>query len=132
MHEWLRDLRATGAEEDALSAQEEQTPIDLAEILPAPSEPARVEEAALVEALAPVIVPAPEPPAEEIKPKRKRQPRGYAHLAQARALRDANRVEEALVEYDYVAQRGTHPERSPSPLLRVDSAESKDRATKKF
>ncbi|MBI3913671.1 MAG: tetratricopeptide repeat protein [Chloroflexi bacterium] len=106
LHEWLSDLRTNNAEEPMLSAQEEQTPINLAEILPAPIEPARIEEAAPVEELAPAIVPAPEPPPEEIKPKRKRQSRGYTHLAQARALRDANRVEEALVEYDYVVQKG--------------------------
>ena len=58
-------------------------------------------EQARLTAPAEAIAPEPAPPAP---PKRKRQPRGYGHLVQARAYRDANRLDEALAEYDYVVQ----------------------------
>ena len=47
--------------------------------------------------------PAPRP-VRAPEPKRKRQPKGYARLVQARAHRDANRLSAALAEYDYVVQ----------------------------
>ncbi|MDE3089528.1 MAG: tetratricopeptide repeat protein [Chloroflexota bacterium] len=47
---------------------------------------------------------AAEPPEPVAKPKRKRQPKDYAHLVLAREHRDARRIEDALAEYDYLVQ----------------------------
>ncbi len=66
---------------------------------PAIEEPFLVEHRELAQPEALVSEPAPPPP-----PKRKRQPKGYGHLVQARAYRDADRLDEALAEYDYVVQ----------------------------
>jgi Flp pilus assembly protein TadD len=45
-----------------------------------------------------------ETPVAPVEPKRKRQPKGYGHLVQARAHRDAHRWNDALTEYDYLVQ----------------------------
>jgi len=66
---------------------------------PAIEEPFLVESRAQAQPEAIVSEPTPPPP-----PKRQRQPKGYGHLVQARAYRDANRLDEALAEYDYVVQ----------------------------
>ncbi len=97
--DWLRALREGAAQtEEAQAAQaaEEQAPIQLAEILP------RFEERA-PEPVAPTVETPPPPPPQ---PRRKRKPRAYNHLVLARELRDANRVEDALVEYEYVVRHG--------------------------
>ncbi len=69
----------------------------------------------------PIVVEMPAAPAAEITPQpsaearaaaepvepmpqRKRQPKGYSHLVLARQYRDANRFDDALVEYDYLVQ----------------------------
>ncbi|MBI3742643.1 MAG: tetratricopeptide repeat protein [Chloroflexi bacterium] len=91
--DWLRAFRdrvEPNAAEEPIS--EEQSPIELKEILPTFQEPAPE--------IAPPII------EETPKPKRKRQPRGYSHLLLAREHRNANRIDEALVEYDYVVQHG--------------------------
>jgi hypothetical protein len=45
------------------------------------------------------ISPVPEP---------RHQPEGYTQLIQARAHRDANRLADALAEYDYIVQHAPH------------------------
>jgi hypothetical protein len=88
--DWLRAGAESARVEQPTEPRAEETPIEVA-----PShgdlEPRAVEETA-----------AP----RQVKPKRKRQPRGYNQLILAREHRDANRLEDALVEYDYVVQHG--------------------------
>ncbi len=109
--DWLRAFQEQSApaessdaarEAEAETAIEEHAPIRLEDILPAYAEPVIAEPALPIVVEMPALAetqPAP-------KAKRKRQPRAYAHLLQARVLRDANRVEEALVEYEIVVQKG--------------------------
>ena len=80
----LSDLRQPSAE----TKPAEEHLGDLAEIAPPPP------PAGAVPAAGPV----------EPTPKRKRVPKGYSHLVLAREHRDANRIDEALVEYDYLVQ----------------------------
>ncbi|MBI4786120.1 MAG: tetratricopeptide repeat protein [Chloroflexi bacterium] len=63
-------------------------------------------ETAIPAAVQPEVVPQPSQPPETIPPpvRRRREPKGSAQLAQARDHRDANRLEEALVEYDFCVQ----------------------------
>jgi len=95
-------------------------PAELPPSLPAPAEItqalAEYPVADIRETAPTPIAPAP-PPAESAPPivvempsvaaappERKRQPKGATHLAQARTHRDANRLNDALAEYDYVVQ----------------------------
>jgi hypothetical protein len=57
-----------------------------------------------VESAPPVAGKMPAAESVEPTPRRKRQPKGYTHLILARGHRDANRIDEALVEYDYLVQ----------------------------
>lgn len=80
-------------------------------------------EAPVIAEPEPIVVPTatpsivvelpPSPPVETIvvetraapvESKRKRQPKGYGHLVQARVHRDAQRWNDALTEYDYLVQ----------------------------
>lgn len=64
-----------------------------------PTTPTTAERAAQTVAATPESTKPAEP-----TPKRKRQPKGYSHLVLARDHRDANRIDDALVEYDYLVQ----------------------------
>ena len=91
---WLEELQA----QPALQA----------EIAPAPAPPEITTEPTgaeptLIEAAPPIAVEMPEP-AEPVAPKQKHQPKGYEHLILAREHRDAYRLDDELVEYDYVVQ----------------------------
>ncbi len=91
--DWLRAGAESARIEQPAEPRAEETPIEVAPVaLPREELAPRVVE----EAIAPL----------EVKPKRKRQPRGYTHLILAREHRDANRLEDALAEYDYVVQHG--------------------------
>ncbi len=70
-----------------------------------PREPEPESSPAIAAPSAPPIVVemATEPPAPAVS-KRKRQPKGYPHLVLAREHRDAHRVGDALVEYDWLVQ----------------------------
>lgn len=102
--EWLTEVEKPTSPAETPIEKEAELPEWIREPMPEPAQPA-IEEPFLVEskeqAQPEVIISesAPPPP-----PKRKRQPKGYGHLVQARAYRDANRLEEALAEYDYVVQ----------------------------
>jgi hypothetical protein len=73
------------------------------EMPPAPKEPAL--EYPLGEPVrAPAEAKAKPVPVEPAAPKRARQPKGYARLLIAREHRDANRLDDALVEYDWIVQ----------------------------
>jgi tetratricopeptide (TPR) repeat protein len=95
--DWLRQLQAETVP-PAEPAREPEPELPPGAEYPMPDflAPASPEPAA-----PPIVV---ETPAEE-KPKRKRQPKGYARLVQARAYRDAGRLADALEEYDYLVQR---------------------------
>lgn len=66
--------------------------------------PAAVEEQASTEGRAPAPTEAPREEPTKPKLEFKRQPRGFDRLVQARQHRDANRLEDALTEYDYLVQ----------------------------
>ncbi len=72
----------------------------------APSIVVEMPPAPLPGALAPQIVVETPRAAQPVEPtpRRKRQPKGYLHLMLAREHRDARRIDEALVEYDYLVQ----------------------------
>lgn len=74
-----------------LIATPAQTPAEVAPVFEPPAPP-------------PVETIVADIPAAPVQPKRKRQPKGYPHLVQARAHRDAQRWHDALAEYDYVVQ----------------------------
>lgn len=101
---WLTEVEKPTPLAETPIEKEAELPVWMREPTPESAQPA-IEEPFLVEGReqaqpeAVVSEPAPPPP-----PKRKRQPKGYGHLVQARAYRDANRLEEALAEYDYVVQ----------------------------
>jgi hypothetical protein len=71
---------------------------DIRETAPTPIAPAPPP----AESAPPIVVEMPSVAAAP--PERKRQPKGATHLAQARTHRDANRLNDALAEYDYVVQ----------------------------
>ncbi len=61
-----------------------------------------------VESVSPIVVEMPSAPSPQSvaapEPQRKRQPKGYGRLMQAREYRNANRLSDALGEYDYLVQ----------------------------
>ncbi len=79
---------------------------------PAPATADNVPPIVVEMPAAPAAEITPQPSAEaraaaepvEPMPQRKRQPKGYSHLVLARQYRDANRFDDALVEYDYLVQ----------------------------
>ena len=83
--QWVRDLQ---------SASE-----TVAQVAPA-HEPPTPETPSIV--AMPVAMPEPAP--APARPKRKRASKGYARLTQARIYRDANQMNDALAEYDWVVQ----------------------------
>jgi len=86
---WMSNLRAQT--ETAAAQDETQETMTAPIVEPTPPAPAELAP--------PSIAEMPTVPAE---PKRKRQPKGYARLVQARAHRDANRLNDALAEYDWL------------------------------
>ena len=86
--DWLERLRAERATPETPPALKEPAlEYPLGEPVSAPAEAE----------IAPV-------PVERAAPKRARQPKGYARLIVAREHRDANRLDDALIEYDWIVQ----------------------------
>ena len=106
MPAWLRAPSAP-AEEVAPAPQEETAPIEdyVAPASTAPgaeeTPPAVAQESSAKQA-PPLVIEMPS--AQAAASKRKRQPKGYPRLIQAREHRDANRVSDALSEYDWLVQ----------------------------
>ncbi len=134
MPDWLRALQRAPAEQVTPAPQEETAPIEdyvtpAVEELKSAEEPVATQES-LVEATpadqpmtdaasetlreteSPISPPVPSAPpivvempsAQPAVSKRKRQPKGYPHLIQAREHRDTNRLGDALLEYDWLVQ----------------------------
>ncbi len=134
MPDWLRALQSAPVDEVTPAPQEETAPIEdyvtpvaeetkpaeepVAEQEPVPAATPEEQPSAdvgaetLRETESLILPPVPSAPpivvempsAQPAAPKRKRQPKGYLRLIQAREHRDANRLGDALGEYDWLVQ----------------------------
>ncbi|MBI5035206.1 MAG: tetratricopeptide repeat protein [Chloroflexi bacterium] len=102
---WLENLKQSTEPIEETRTEEiaPATPVEAAPITPKPAaqpSPTPVPEPVAAE---PAIVETPR--AQKAAPKGKRQPKGYTNLTTAREHRAANRLDEAMKEYDYIVQR---------------------------
>jgi hypothetical protein len=127
--DWLRNLPTATATDEAAAAEPQTTAASIEEpvtsllpVTPPDTKPEQAAESPVTPSVipsappkaaempptpppapsAPAFVPAPQP--TEPAPRRRRQPKGYAHLMLAREHRGAHQINDALTEYDYIVQ----------------------------